>query len=72
MIDSLLDRHDFRGMTRGEVVAILGEPSGIGDPDGTWFARNWEMFYWLGGSGNALAFRLDANSKVVDYEVLLD
>jgi hypothetical protein len=42
MIDDLLSRHDFRGLTRKDVVAVLGEP------DETEYFRNWDMVYWLG------------------------
>src|SRR5262245_30108892 len=42
MVDDLLRRHTFRGMTRDQVTGI------IGDPDQTEYFKDWDMVYWLG------------------------
>lgn len=73
MVDDLLSRHNFRGMAREQVVAIVGEP------DKTEYFRDWEMVYWLGPErgfvsidSEWLVFRLDGQRKVVDYKIVGD
>jgi hypothetical protein len=69
MVDDLLSRHNFRGMTREQTVAIVGEP------DMTEYFRDWDMVYWLGPERGLLSidsewlvFRLDGQKKVTDYK----
>lgn len=73
MVDDLLSRHNFRGMTREQTVAILGEP------DKTEYFRDWDMVYWLGPErgfmsidSEWLVFRLDGQQKVTDYKIVRD
>jgi hypothetical protein len=42
MVDDLMRRHSFRGMTRDQVTAIVGEP------DKTEYFKEWDLVYWLG------------------------
>jgi len=73
MVDDLLSRHNFRGMTREQTVAIVGEP------DMTEYFRDWDMVYWLGPERGLLSidsewlvFRLDGQKKVTDYKIVRD
>mgnify|MGYP000489447428 CR=1 FL=1 len=73
MVDDLLSRHNFRGMTREQTVAILGEP------DKTEYFRDWDMVYWLGPErgfmsidSEWLVFQLDGQQKVTDYKIVRD
>jgi hypothetical protein len=73
MVDDLLRRHNFRGMTRDQVTAIIGEP------DKTGYFRDWDMVYWLGPErgfiridSEWLVFRLDGQKKVADYGIVRD
>lgn len=73
MVDDLLRRHNFQGMTRSQVTALLGEP------DTTKYFISWDMVYWLGPERGAmiidsewLVFRLDAQKKVTDYRIARD
>lgn len=73
MVDDLLRRHSFRGMTRDQVTAIVGEP------DKTEYFRDWDMVYWLGPErgfisidSEWLVFRLDGQKKVSDYRIVRD
>ena len=72
MVDDLLYRHDFRGMTRADVVAMLGEP----DKACVW---GWDLVYWLGDQrgflgidSEWLGIRLGDNTKVTACELLQD
>jgi hypothetical protein len=73
MVDDLLDRTDFRGMTREQVVAVIGEPSD------TEYFSDWDMVYYLGPERGLfsvdsewLTLRLDAQGKVSEVAVLRD
>jgi hypothetical protein len=73
MVDDLLRRHRFEGMTRQQVTAILGEP------DKTEYFREWDLVYWLGPERGFISidsewldFRLDGLLKVRDYRIVTD
>ncbi|MCL5745862.1 MAG: hypothetical protein M1541_18375, partial [Acidobacteria bacterium] len=73
MVDDLLRRHSFRGMTRDQITGIIGEP------DKTEYFRDWDMVYWLGPErgftsidSEWLVFRLDLQKKVTDYRIVRD
>jgi hypothetical protein len=73
MVDDLLLRHRFRGMTRQQVTGIVGEP------DKTEYFSDWDMVYWLGGErgfisidSEWLVFRLDGQQKVTDHRIVRD
>lgn len=73
MVDDLLRRHRFNGMTREQVTTIIGEP------DKTEKFRNWDMVYWLGPERGFmsidfewLVLRLDSQKKVSDVSVIRD
>src|SRR4029079_14155045 len=70
MVDDLLRRHSFRGMTREQVAAIVGEP------DKTEYFKGWDLVYWLGPErgfmsidSEWLVFRLDSQKKVTDLKI---
>lgn len=65
MVDDLLDRYPLRGMTRAQVVALIGEPT-----EKEVF-QEYDMVYWLGPErgligtdSEFLVIRLDANGRV--------
>ncbi|HXG66774.1 MAG TPA: hypothetical protein VNO70_16855 [Blastocatellia bacterium] len=73
MVDDLLNRHDFRGMSRSEVVSLLGEP------DKAEIFPEWDMVYWLGPErhvisidSEGLAFRLDEQKRISEYRLVTD
>ena len=73
MVDDLLRRHSFRGMTREQVTAIVGEP------DKTEYFKEWDLVYWLGPErgfmsidSEWLVFRLDSQKKVTDLRIVRD
>src|SRR2546423_1794434 len=73
MVDYLLRRHSFRGMTREQATAILGEP------DKTKYFKEWNLVYWLGAErgwmsidSEWLVFRLDGQKRVTDYRIVRD
>ena len=73
MVDDLLRRHSFKGMTREQVTAIIGEP------DKTEYFKDWDMVYWLGPErgfiridSEWLVFRLDSHKKVIDLQIVRD
>ena len=70
MVVDLLRSHSFRGMTRDQVITIIGEPDQPGVLVG------WHMAYYLGpprGFGEIdaewLIFRLNSQSYVIDYRI---
>ncbi len=73
MVDDLLQRHSFRGMTREQVVALVGEP------DKTEYFKEWDLVYWLGPEhgfismdSEWLVFHLDSQKKVTDLRIVGD
>lgn len=73
MVDDLMRRHSFLGMTRDQVIAIVGEP------DKTEYFRDWDLVYWLGPEhgfisvdSEWLVFRLDGQKKVTDCKSVRD
>ena len=73
MVDDLLRRHRFRGMTRQQVTAIIGQP------DQTEYFRDWDMVYWLGPErgfmsidSEWLVFRLDSQQRVSEHRLVRD
>jgi hypothetical protein len=73
MVDDLLRSYQFRGMTRQQVVAIIGEP------DKTEYFKDWDMVYWLGPErgwmsidSEWLVFRLNEQKQVANYKIVRD
>ncbi len=73
MVDDLLRRHRLDGMTRQQVVALIGEP------DQTGYFSNWDMVYWLGPERGGfridsewLVLRLDSQQKVTEHRIVRD
>lgn len=74
MIDDFLESHSIVGMSRGEVILLIGEP------DQTEYFKSYEMVYMLGqetGSYFAIDsqwFVLDLNDseRVVSYDIVTD
>lgn len=73
MVHDLLRRHDLKGMTRAEVVSLLG------DPDSTLYLREWDMVYWLGPERGIfgidsewLGLRLGRHGRVIMHQVVTD
>jgi len=73
MVDDLLSRHSFLGMTRDQVTGI------IGDPDKTDYSEDWNMVYWLGPErgfmsidSEWLVFQWDGQKKVTGYRIVRD
>lgn len=73
MVDDLLRRHRFGGMSREQVTAMIGEP------DKTNYFSDWDMVYWLGPErgfmgidSEWLVFRLDGEEKVSEYQIVED
>lgn len=73
MVDDLLERHELRGMTRDQVVALLGEP-----PKTDYF-REYDLVYWLGPERGLigidsewLVMKLDSNKRVASVELVTD
>lgn len=73
MIDALLQTHDLKGMTRAEVVGLLGEPPA------TDYFRHWDLVYFLGPQRGSLridsewlVLKLDENGRVAEWRVATD
>jgi hypothetical protein len=73
MVDDLRRRHSFRGRTRAEVVALLGEPRPTG------YFDEYDLVYWLGPERSAvamdsewLAIRLDKVGRVTEHQLVTD
>jgi hypothetical protein len=60
MVDDLLHGHHLTGMTRTEIVTLLGPPD-----DRTPF-RNWDLVYWLGPERGL--FRIDSEWLLIDLD----
>jgi outer membrane protein assembly factor BamE (lipoprotein component of BamABCDE complex) len=72
MVDDLLDTHELRGMTRAQVVALIGEP------DSTRDFPEYDMVYWLGPQrgligtdSEYLAMKLDKARRVRSVELIV-
>jgi hypothetical protein len=59
MLDPLLWTHRLRGMSREQVLALLGPP----DPTG--YFREWDYVYWLGDERGL--FRIDSEWLVLRF-----
>lgn len=73
MVDDLLRRHRFRGMTRGQIIGLIGEP------DATEYFKDWDLVYRLGPErgfigidSEWLVFRLDGENHVIDFKIVSD
>lgn len=73
MIDDLLSRHDFHGMSKSQVIAIIGEP------DQTDYFNDWDLVYCLGPERGFLSIdsewlvlRFDNAGKIIDYRIVRD
>lgn len=72
MVDDLLDEHDFSGMRRAEVVALLGPADEFG------WMTHWDLAYYLGpGRGviqmdsEWLVFQLDEEQRVREHGIVV-
>jgi hypothetical protein len=73
MVDDLLRRHTFKGMTRKQVVSIIGEP------DKTEYFKEWDLVYWLGPErgffgidSEWLVFKMDNHKKITVVAIVRD
>jgi len=73
MADRLIAQSTLQGMTRSEVVSLLGTP-----PQTRYFS-DWDLVYWLGPErgffsidSEWLVVRLDARQRVIDYRIVRD
>lgn len=73
MVDDLLRRQNFHGMTCDQLTAIVGEPNGDE------YFEEWDLVYWLGPErgfmgidSEWLVFRLDGQERVSDYRIVTD
>jgi hypothetical protein len=71
MVDDLLEQHELRGMTRAQVVALIGEPDKVRD------LPEYDMVYWLGPErgligtdSEYLVMKLDKSSRVTSVELI--
>ena len=70
MVDDLLEKHELRGMTRAEVVALIGEPD---RPD---IFADYDMVYLLGPERGLigtdfeyLVMKVDKASRITSVEL---
>ncbi|WP_164102270.1 hypothetical protein [Candidatus Laterigemmans baculatus] len=73
MADHLVVRGTLTGLSRAEVVELLGEP-----PPTEYF-RDWDLVYWLGPErgfisidSEWLVIRFDESDRVAEYEIVRD
>ncbi|MBT4530301.1 MAG: hypothetical protein HOC27_03775 [Phycisphaerae bacterium] len=74
MVDDFLDTHNIIGMSREEVVLLLGEP------DQTEYFKSYEMVYMLGQETDSyfaidsqwLAIHVDGTAVVESIDILTD
>ena len=73
MVDDLLYHHKLDGMTRSEVVSLIGEP------DVTDYFKEYDMVYRLGMErgfisidSEWLVFRLNATDVVIEHNIVRD
>jgi len=73
MVDDLIAARRLDGLTRAELVTLLG-PS---DQTSKW--RNWDVVYWLGPEhgfvridSEWLVIKLDSSGRAVSYRIVRD
>ena len=74
MIDDFLEGHSIVGMSRGEVILLIGEP------DQTEYFKSYEMVYMLGQETDSyfamdsqwLVLDLNDSERVVSYDIVVD
>jgi hypothetical protein len=73
MVDDLLDKHELNGLTRAEVVALIGEPPA------TEYFKDFDLVYWLGPERGLigidsewLVIRLDSRQRVSEARLVTD
>ncbi len=73
MVEWLLRSGQLDGLTRPQVIAVLGQPDG-----GSYF-KEWDFVYWLGPErghfgidSEWLVIRLGPDGRVADYRVVRD
>jgi hypothetical protein len=71
MVDDLLDRKELRGMSRAQVVALIGEPDKGSD------FPEYDLVYWLGPQrgligtdSEYLVMKLDKSKRVTSVELI--
>jgi len=71
MVDDLLDRHELRGMTRAQVIELIGEP------DATRDLPEYDLVYWLGPErgligtdSEYLVMKVDKANRVTSVELI--
>jgi hypothetical protein len=79
MVNDLLNRYNFHGMGREEVIAVLGRPDDVEqvstEPEAL---KGWDMAYWLGPEpirhfdAKWLVFRIDAVGRISEFRVVKD
>lgn len=73
MADRLIARHTLKGMTRDEVLWLLGQP-----PSTDYF-HDWDLVYWLGRERSYisidsewLVLRFGTNGRVSEVQIVRD
>lgn len=73
MVDDLLDRNELRGMTRADVIALIGAP------DTSDYFKEYDLVYWLGPERGLigidsewLVMKLDGAGRVISAELVTD
>jgi hypothetical protein len=73
MVDDLMRAHPLRGLSRAEVITLLGQPT----PTDMW--QDWQMVYVLGPQRGFLGIdhewlllRLDARDIVIEQRIITD
>ena len=71
MVDDLLERNQLRGMTRAQVIALIGEPDRSSD------FPEYDLVYWLGPQrglvgtdAEYLVMKLDQSNRVTSVELI--
>lgn len=71
MVDDLLEQHELRGMTRADVVSLIGEPDTVRD------LQAYDLVYWLGPErgligtdSEYLVMKLDKSNRVTSVELI--
>jgi len=73
MVDDFLDTHELRGMTRTQVVALIGEPDRQSDVPG------YDLVYWLGPQrgligtdSEYLVMKVDTSNRIATVELITE